>query len=44
LNSTYDLYSKGKDGQSKPPLTTKMSQDDILRANDGAFVDLAAMF
>jgi len=44
LNSTYDLYSKGKDGQSKPPLTAKMSQDDIIRANDGAFVGLASMF
>jgi general secretion pathway protein G len=44
LNSTYDLYSNGKDGQSKPPLTAKMSHDDIIRANDGAFVGLASMY
>lgn len=41
LNSDYDLYSKGKDGESKIPLTPKESHDDIIRANDGAFVGLA---
>jgi len=44
LNSTYDLYSDGKDGQTKTPLTAKVSQDDILRANDGAFIGLASMY
>jgi len=44
LNSSYDLYSKGKDGQSKAPLTPKVSKDDILRANDGGFIGLASMF
>ncbi|HET6464773.1 MAG TPA: prepilin-type N-terminal cleavage/methylation domain-containing protein [Nitrospiria bacterium] len=44
LNSTYDLYSNGKDGQTKTPLTAKVSQDDILRANDGAFIGLASMY
>src|SRR5574337_1020928 len=38
LNSDFDLYSMGKDGQSKPPLTAKESRDDIIRANDGAFI------
>ena len=42
LNSTYDLYSKGKDGKSKPPLNAKDSLDDIIRANDGGFVGLAS--
>jgi len=42
LNSTYDLYSKGKDGQSQPPLTAKASQDDIIRANDGGYIGLAS--
>ena len=42
LNSTYDLYSMGKDGDSRSPLTAKASHDDILRANDGAFVGLAS--
>jgi general secretion pathway protein G len=42
LNSTYDLYSKGPDGASKPPLNAAVSRDDILRANDGQYVGLAA--
>ncbi|MEW6683930.1 MAG: hypothetical protein AB1451_13595 [Nitrospirota bacterium] len=42
LNSTYDLYSMGPDGDSKPPLKAKMSQDDIIRANDGQYIGLAA--
>ena len=41
LNSDYDLYSKGKDGESKIPVTPKVSHDDIIRANDGAYVGLA---
>ena len=44
LNSDYDLYSMGADGESKPPLTTKVSQDDIIRANNGAFIGLASDF
>lgn len=42
LNSTYDLYSKGKDGQSQPPLTAITSRDDIIRANDGGYVGPAS--
>lgn len=42
LNSTYDLYSKGKDGDSKPPLSAKASRDDVVRANDGAYIGLAS--
>jgi general secretion pathway protein G len=44
INSDYDLYSAGADGLSVPPLTAKPSQDDIVRANDGAYVDLAANY
>ena len=44
INSTYDVYSKGKDGDSKIPLTAKASRDDIVRANDGAFIGLAVEF
>ncbi len=44
INSRFDLYSKGKDGESHPPLTTKASWDDIIRANDGSFVGLAANY
>ena len=44
LNSDYDLYSKGKDGESMSPLTAKPSHDDIIRANDGGFVGLASEY
>ena len=44
INSTYDLYSLGKDGDSKAPLSTKVSQDDVIRANDGGFIGLAARY
>jgi general secretion pathway protein G len=42
LNSDYDLYSMGKDGESRPPLTSRSSRDDIIRANNGAFLGLAS--
>jgi general secretion pathway protein G len=42
LNSTYDLYSKGKDGQSQPALTASVSRDDIIRANDGGYIGPAS--
>ncbi|MEE8106831.1 MAG: prepilin-type N-terminal cleavage/methylation domain-containing protein [Planctomycetota bacterium] len=42
LNSDYDLYSKGPDGKSSPPLTAEASRDDIIRANDGAYFGLAS--
>ena len=44
LNSLYDLYSLGKDGESVPPLAAKASWDDIIMANDGGFVGLAKDF
>ena len=44
LNSDYDLYSMGKDGQSVAPITASKSQDDIIRASDGAYVGLASQF
>ena len=44
LNTDYDLYSMGKDGASAKPLTAGISQDDIVRANNGAFVDLASNY
>jgi general secretion pathway protein G len=42
INSDFDLYSQGADGASVAPLTAKASRDDIIRANDGGFVGLAA--
>ena len=44
LNSDYDLYSMGEDGDSKLPLTAEASRDDIIRAGDGSFVGLAENF
>jgi general secretion pathway protein G len=41
LNSDYDLYSKGPDGDSKTALTSPTSHDDIIRAGDGDFVGVA---
>lgn len=38
INSDFDLYSMGEDGKSLPPLTAKDSSDDIIRANDGAYI------
>jgi general secretion pathway protein G len=42
INTDYDLYSMGKDGQSNAPLTAKPSRDDVIRANNGAFLGLAS--
>lgn len=41
LNSDYDLYSKGPDRDSRPPLTAKASRDDVVRAGDGVYVGRA---
>ena len=41
LNTDYDLYSSGKDKDSAGPLNAKQSRDDIVRANNGAFLGLA---
>ena len=40
INTSYDLYSIGKDGVSSANLNAAQSRDDIVRANDGAFVGL----
>jgi len=40
LNTDFDLYSLGGDGSSAGPLSAKDSRDDIVRANDGAFIGL----
>jgi general secretion pathway protein G len=44
INSDYDLYSMGRDGKTKTPLTAKDSHDDVIRCNDGEFVGLAYKF
>jgi len=42
INSQFDLYSMGADGQSVPPITAAKSQDDVILASDGRFVGLAS--
>ena len=44
LNSAFDLYSVGPDGDSRAPLTAKASRDDIIFARDGAFIGRASDF
>ena len=44
VNSDYDLYSVGIDGESVAAFTAKASWDDVVRANDGGFVGLAEDF
>jgi general secretion pathway protein G len=40
LNTDFDLYSRGADGDSAGPLSAGTSRDDIVRANNGAFIGL----
>ena len=44
VNSDYDLYSAGKDGQTRPPFPPRVSHDDIVRASNGRFVGYAVDF
>jgi general secretion pathway protein G len=44
LNTQYDLYSVGADGQSRPPLTVPVSKDDVILANDGNYIGLASNY
>jgi general secretion pathway protein G len=44
LNTDFDLYSVGRDGESVPPLSAAKSRDDVVRAANGAFIGLASKF
>ncbi len=44
INTDYDLYSMGPDGQTKLQITQKVSLDDIIRANNGAYFGVAANY
>lgn len=41
LNSDFDLYSMGPDGQTQKPLTGAKARDDIVRADNGRFIGVA---
>ncbi len=44
VNSDYDLYSSGKDGGSQPAFSSQQSRDDIVRAQNGAYMGLASEY
>jgi len=44
INSDFDLYSMGADGDSFPPLQAAASRDDIIRAGNGAYIGIAELY
>lgn len=44
INSDFDLYSNGVDGDSQDSISAAKSLDDVLRANDGTFIGLASEY
>jgi len=42
VNTDYDLYSMGKDGQSLTQFKSKFSRDDVVRAYNGSYVGLVS--
>jgi general secretion pathway protein G len=44
INSEFDLYSMGRDGATRPPLTAPVSRDDVVLARDGGFIGVATDF
>ena len=44
VNSDFDLYSMGPDGESSSPFTAARSRDDIVRANDGGYIGAVENF
>jgi general secretion pathway protein G len=44
INTDFDLYSMGPDGESRPQLNAKPSRDDIVRAANGGFFGPAEEF
>jgi general secretion pathway protein G len=41
INSDFDLYSMGKDGDTQTQLQAQKARDDIVRASDGNFFGIA---
>jgi general secretion pathway protein G len=44
INTDFDLYSAGPDGQTKKQVSQKDSVDDVIRGRNGAFIGVAADF
>lgn len=44
INSDFDLFSAGNNKAYKPQVSHKDSLDDVIRAHDGQFINLAEKF
>lgn len=44
LNTDFDLYSMGPDGKTAPQIISSFGKDDIIRANDGAYIGEASKY
>lgn len=44
INTDFDLYSMGRDGQTQTQVNARWARDDIIRGNDGRFVGLGLDF
>jgi general secretion pathway protein G len=44
INTDFDLYSVGADGKTKKQVSHRDSEDDVIRASNGRFIDLAVNF
>jgi len=44
INTDFDLYSMGPDGDSRAQLSAQPSRDDIIRAANGSYFGLAQEF
>ena len=44
VNSDYDLYSVGKNGNSASALSESVSHDDIIRANNGKWIGIVSKY
>lgn len=42
INTFYDLYSMGKDGETQSNISAGPSKDDVIRARDGEYLGLAS--
>ena len=42
INTFYDLYSMGIDGETQSNISAAVSKDDVIRARDGDFIGLAS--
>jgi general secretion pathway protein G len=44
LNTEFDVYSLGPDGATATSITAGVSQDDVVRGNDGGFIGRASRY